>query len=78
LTRAPWTHRIDEVPRPGRRISFKPDDPNAEPRTGKIVRCRAGDDYRKGVGDDVRIDPDDSTGVLLIPSLTYAWWRYID
>jgi hypothetical protein len=74
-----WTHRIDEVPDVGRRIAFKhTSEPDAVGRTGRVVRAADNDVFYGGVGDDVRIDPDDSTGVLLIPSLTFAWWRYIE
>jgi hypothetical protein len=71
-----WWHRIDAVPAPGRRIEFK--RPGATPRFGRIVRPYPHDTYRMGIGDDVRIDPESSTGVWLIPSLTYTEWRYAD
>lgn len=72
-----WTHRIDAVPAIGRRIAFVSDTGlmmGAIGRKGWVVApC---DDFYAGVGDDVRIRPDGG-GVWLIPSRTYAWWRYL-
>jgi hypothetical protein len=71
-----WMHRIDAVPAFRRRIEFKRDGEAS--RFGRIVPPYSHDNFRRGLGDDVRIDPEDSTGVWLIPSLTYDWWRYAD
>lgn len=70
-----WTHRIDAIPAVGRRIEFRRDDTPS--RFARVVPTRDGDRFYDGLGDDVRLDPEDSTGVLLIPSKTYSWWRYV-
>lgn len=80
MTDVRWTHRIDAVPEVGRRIAFVSDSGKAlgaNGREGRVVRCPPGDNFWKGIGDDVRILPDRGI-LLLIPSLTYAWWRYLD
>ncbi len=69
-------HRIDAVPEVGRRIRFAKERDDFG-RTGQVVRLNHGDKLWHGIGDDVRIDPDDSTGVLLIPSHTFNWWAYV-
>lgn len=71
-----WVHRIDDVPQIGARIEFKREGEAS--RFARVVRPANRDTYRRGMGDDVRLDPEDSTGVLLIPSLTYTHWRYAD
>lgn len=76
-----WIHRVDGVPPIGARIRFVSSsgrEMGAVGRVGVVVACPAGDDFYAGVGDDVRIAPADSGGVLLIPSKTYHWWAYCD
>lgn len=74
-----WHHRIDCVPQIGRRVEFghftAPTDPT---RFARVVAPYHDDRFRAGLGDDVRLDPEDSTGVWLIPSKAYSWWRYAD
>ena len=70
-----WHHRIDEVPRVGERIRFGK-ELDGDHRDGLVVAPSLSDDYWAGVGDDVRIKPDDGD-LLLIPSRTYSWWRYL-
>jgi hypothetical protein len=68
-------HRIDAVPQVGQRIQFGQTQ-DGPWRQGLVIEPSLRDDYFAGVGDDVRIKPDDGD-LLLIPSKTYLYWSYI-
>ena len=68
-----WKHRVHELPRPEHTIEFCSIN-GGDIRAAKVRRRAYDDKLYYGIGDDFRLDMGTH---LLIPSMTYDYWRYI-